>query len=186
MNETLQSIHKRYSCRAFADRVPTDDQLRTIAEAALAAPSGMNRQAWRVIVVKDRALMREMEDEALRAMREMEDQTIYKRILSRGGTVFYHAPCMIMVPIDPKEFTGAVMDCGILCQNIALSAQSLGLAGCICGLSGLAFAGNKAETFMRRLRFPEGFAFGASVLLGYAQAEGTPHAMDPSKVFWIE
>lgn len=39
--------------------------LQTIAEAAIQAPSGMNRQAWRVIVVKDKELMQDMESEGL-------------------------------------------------------------------------------------------------------------------------
>ncbi len=115
----------------------------------------------------------------------MEDKTLYNRILSRGGTLFYHAPCMIVVPIDPTDYAGAVLDCGILCQTVALAATSLGVNNLICGLTGLAFAGDKAQEFKRRLQFPAGFEFGASILLGHAAAKTAPHAPDPSKILYI-
>lgn len=57
MNETLKVIAERYTCRDYKDEMPSDEILQAIAEAAIEAPSGMNRQAWRVIVVKDRALI---------------------------------------------------------------------------------------------------------------------------------
>ena len=94
----------------------------------------MNRQAWRVVVVKDRALMREMEAEGMERIARMEDQTLHNRIIERGGRLFYGAPCMIVVPIDPAQYASAVMDCGIVCENIALAAASLGVASVICGL----------------------------------------------------
>ena len=48
MNETLNVIAKRYSCRDFKNEMPSDEILQAIAEAAIQAPSGMNRQAWQL------------------------------------------------------------------------------------------------------------------------------------------
>jgi len=79
MNNTLKAITSRYSCRAFTDQIPTDAQLTTIAEASLASPSAMNRQPWRVIVVKDRKLIDEMDNEALHFIAAYEDKTMYNR-----------------------------------------------------------------------------------------------------------
>jgi len=107
---------------------PTDEILQAIAEAAIQAPSGMNRQAWRVIVVKDKKLIQEMESEGMSHIANMEDKSSYDRIMERGGRLFYGAPCMIVVPIDPAQYAPALIDCGILCQNIALAATSLGIA----------------------------------------------------------
>ena len=53
MNDTLKVITERYSCRDFRDEMPLDEILQAIAEAGVKAPSSMNRQPWRVIVVKD-------------------------------------------------------------------------------------------------------------------------------------
>lgn len=187
MNETLETIAKRYSCRDYQDKMPPDEILQAIAQAALQAPSGMNRQAWRVIVVKDRDLMREMEAEGLAYLAAMEDQSGYNRIMERGGRLFYGAPCMIVVPIDPAQYGPALIDCGILCQNITLAATSLGIANVMCGFAGLAFAsGLRAEEFSKRLGFPQGYAFGCSVLLGYANTTKPPHEPDPEKIIYIQ
>ena len=185
MNETLETIAKRYSCRDYQDKMPPDDILQAIAEAAIQAPSGMNRQAWRVIVVKDRALMGEMEAEGMACLKGMEDPSGYNKIMERGGRLFYGAPCMIVVPIDPTQYNSlTLIDCGILCQNIALAATSLGIANVICGYTGLAFAGGlRAEEFSKRLGFPEGYA---SVLLGYANTAKPPHEPDREKIRFIE
>ena len=187
MNETLKVIAQRYSCRDFKEELPPDEILQAIAEAAIEAPSGMNRQAWRVIVVKDKALILDMEAEGMDYLAQMEDQSSYNRIMERGGRLFYGAPAMIVVPLDPAQYGPALIDCGILCQNITLAATSLGVANIMCGFAGMAFAGGgRAGEFSKRLGFPEGYAFGCSVLLGYAKTTKPPHVPDKEKIIFIE
>jgi len=187
MNETLNVIAKRYSCRDFKSEMPSDEILQAIAEAAIQAPSGMNRQAWRVIVVKDKDLIKDMESEGMSYLAGMEDKSSYTRIMERGGRLFYGAPCMIVVPVDPAQYAPALIDCGILCQNITLAATSLGIANIMCGFTGLAFAsGLRSEEFSKRLGFPDGYAFGCSVLLGYAETEKPPHVPDKGKISFID
>ncbi len=186
MNETLKVIAERYSCRDYKDEMPPDALLQLIAEAAIQAPSGMNRQAWRVIVVKDKKLMQDKESEGMSYLAGMEDQSAYNRIMENGGRLFYGAPCMIVVPIDPAQYAPALIDCGILCQNIALAATSLGIANIMCGFTGLAFAsGRHTEEFSKRLGFPAGYAFGCSVLLGYANTTRSPHIPDKDKITFV-
>lgn len=186
MNEALKVIANRYSCRDYKDEMPPDNLLAAIAEAAIQAPSGMNRQAWRVIVVKDQTLIKDMEAEGLAYLAGMEDKTLYDKIMAQGGRLFYGAPCMIVVPIDPAQYAPALIDCGILCQNIALAATSLGIANIMCGFTGLAFAsGLRAAEFSKRLGFPDGYAFGCSVLLGYANTVRQPHVPDREKISYI-
>ena len=187
MNETLKVIMERYTCRDYKSEMPPSELLHIIAQAAIAAPSGMNRQAWRVIVVKDKDLIRDLESEGRAYLASMEDRSLYDRIMARGGRLFYGAPCMIVVPIDPEQYAPALIDCGILCQNIALAATSLGIANTMCGFTGLAFAsGLRSDEFAKRLGFPEGYAFGCSVLLGYANTTRSPHVPDREKVLFIE
>lgn len=181
MNETLKVIAERYSCRDYLPTPIPECDLRAIAEAAVQAPSGMNRQPWRVIVVTDRTLIGDIEAEGMALLAAQDDKTSYNRIMERGGRLFYGAPCMIMVASQPQTD----MDCGILCENIALAATSLGIANVICGFTYLAFTGSKGEEFKRRLGFPEGYEFGCSVLLGYAKTARAPHTPDLGKISYI-
>lgn len=187
MNDTLKVITERYSCRDFRDEMPSDEILQAIADAGIKAPSSMNRQPWRVIVVKDPELIRDIEEETFARISEMEDKTLYNRIVERGGKVFYTAPCMVVIPVFPDERCLSLIDCGIVCQNITLAATSLGVNSVICGLARLAFLDDcKAEEFSKRLRFPEGYVFGISVLLGYANTSKAPHEPDKDKIIFIE
>ena len=186
--DTLESIRTRYSCRAFSGKMPSDEHLNQIAQAAVASPSGMNRQFWRVIVVKNQELIADLESEGLKIMAAFPDKALYERIMSRGGKIFYNAPCMMVIPIAVADPAGAEQfDCGIVSENIALAATSLGMDSLICGLTSFAFAGEKGATFKKQLGFPEGYDIGIAVLLGYAQTPGgKPHEPDLSKISWIE
>jgi nitroreductase len=185
---TLDAINTRYSCRAFNGVAPSDKDLESIALAAAASPSGMNTQRWRIIVVKNKDLISDMEAEAFKNLQALPDQSAYNRIISRGGKVFYSAPCMIVVPIEPTEpSASSIFDCGIVSENIALAATSLGINSLICGMAAFCFSGDKREEFMKRLNFPEGYEIGIAVLLGYAEnSGGSPHKVDESKISWIE
>jgi len=185
--DTIDAIRTRYSCRAFSDRMPTDEDLWTIAEAAVAAPSGMNRQLWRVIVVKDKQLIDDLDSEGMKNLAKVPDKLMYDRIMSRGGKLFYNAPCMIVVPIAKANREGAeLFDCGIVSENIALAATSLGIDNLICGLAAFSFAGDRRAEFMNRLGFPDGYEIGIAVLLGYAaNPGGKPHEPDLSKIKFI-
>ena len=53
MNETLETMWKRRSIRKYkSDPIPEED-LNLILEAARLAPTGANRQNWRMVVVTD-------------------------------------------------------------------------------------------------------------------------------------
>jgi hypothetical protein len=118
----------------------------------------------------------------------MPDKSMYERIMSRGGKLYYDAPCMIVVPIAKAEPAGAeLFDCGIVSENIALAATSLGVDNLICGLAAFSFVGEKGTEFKQRLGFPEGYEIGIAVLLGHAaNPGGKPHEPDMSKISIIE
>jgi nitroreductase len=184
MNETLKTIFDRYSCRDFAETPLTDEQIKLIVDAALASPSGMNRQPWHVIMITDKALIEELDAEAMNILANAEDKSMYERIQSRGGKVFYNAPCMFLAASDGSKY--ATMDCGILSQNVALTAHSLGLGNVICAMAGIPLNGLREDELKKRLQFPKGYDFGIAVLLGTAKTGKAPHELDYGKVTYIK
>ncbi|MGI6752299.1 MAG: nitroreductase family protein [Anaerovoracaceae bacterium] len=186
MNETLRTIAQRYSCRSFSDEMPSEEQVNAIVEAGLQAPSAMNRQPWRIIVVKDRNLIREMDEEGMKELSLMGDKSGYERIMERGGRMYYNAPVMLVIPVE-KNMGYELIDCGILAENIALAATSLGLGSVICGLAAKTFSGEKGPEFKKKIKFPDGFELGITVLIGYPARgiQPTPHTPDGTKVIMI-
>jgi nitroreductase len=182
MNETLRTIAARYSCRAYLGRLPEKEKLDAIALAAVQSPSGMNRQPWQVVVISNKAFIDEMDAEGMRILGEAQDKSGYERIMGRGGKLFYNTPCMFLI----LKQKGTEMDTGIVSENIALAAASLGLGSVICGMAGIPFSGPKGEAFKQRAGFSEGFEYGIAVLVGYAKTEGAPHKPDTTKIRFVE
>ncbi|MDR1332503.1 MAG: nitroreductase family protein [Tannerella sp.] len=185
--DTIEAISTRFSCRAFNGKIPPDEQIDIIAKAAAASPSGMNRQPWRIIVLKNSELLVDLEAEGMKNLAAYPDKGVYERIMSRSGKLYYNAPCMMIIPISKSVPAGAeLFDCGIVAENIALSATALGVNSLICGLSAFSFAGEKGTEFKTRLGFPKGYEIGIAVLLGYAEnLGGKPHEPDVSKISWV-
>ena len=172
---------QRYSCRGYSGAAPTKEQLEAIGLAALRAPSAMNRQPWLINVITDKAFLAEMDAEAMAMMAAMEDKEMYERFRARGGKIFYDAPCMFLILKQP----GGDLDCGIVAENIALAATTLGLGNVICGMAGLPFTGDKGDEFKDRAGFVPGYEFGMSVLVGTAAGPGTAHEPDMAKLRFL-
>ena len=186
MNDTLNAIAARYSCKNFTDEPIPEETLSAIATAALSSPSATNKQPWQITVVTDKALIQELEDETMNVLSTIPPMAGYYNMLKNTGTkIMGNAPCMILLPID-KENEFAQYDCGIAAQTICIAAQSLGISSHIIAIADMAFGGEKGEYFNTRFSFPEGYGFGLAVLLGKEAAPGKPHEINPEKITYIK
>jgi nitroreductase len=52
VNETLRTISNRHSVRMFTADAVTEQEIQTLLQAANAAPSAHNQQAWRFTIIK--------------------------------------------------------------------------------------------------------------------------------------
>ena len=57
MNETQKAIMERYSCRSFSSNPISEENIKTLVEAALAAPSAMNLMPWFISVITDKSFI---------------------------------------------------------------------------------------------------------------------------------
>jgi nitroreductase len=181
--DTLEAIRTRYACRDFGPQPVTEEELRTISQAAIAAPSAMNRQPWRFIVVNNKATIDHIDAVGMAALQKS-DPTAFERMQGRGGTLLYHAPAMILVTSAALDSDfSADLDIGIATSHIALAATSLGLQTCIVGFARMPFQAD--PTLAAQVGVPDGFTVDLAVLIGHAAGQPTaPHAADPSKVIW--
>ncbi len=173
MNEVLNTIANRYSCRSYTDQTVEREKIEAIALAAIQAPSAVNKQPWQIIVIKDKALINEMDVYGMTQL----DEASHQRIMGRGGKLFYNAPLMMVIAKNGNKD----LDCGIVAQNITLAATSLGLGNVVCALAGAVFNHDKYKKLL-----PKDYEFAISVLIGYpAHPNGSAHEVDLSKITYI-
>ena len=183
MNDVLRVIKERYSCRSYKGGPVEQEKLEAIALSAVQSPSALNHQPWEIIVITDKNLLDEMDIAAMKILAEAEDKTTYERMMGRGGKVFYNAPVMFLILKKPSNY--ADVDCGIVSENMALAASSLGLGNVICAMAGIPFQGPGALEFKKKVGWGDGLEFGMAVLVGYAEETKEPHEVDMSKIRYI-
>lgn len=188
-NQILDTISTRYTARSYTGKPVEKGDLEAVAVAGASAPTAMNKQPFNISVVTDKKLINELESEGVSLiLADPERQNFAESIKKRGGKLFYNAPAIIFVSIDGSGETQdspSLRDAGIVIENMALAAHSLGLGNCICGLAGIPLAGPKGADFVKRIGIPEGYKFGISLLLGETDTKPTPHGYNPAKINWV-
>ena len=182
LNSTLEAIFNRRSVRAYTDREVDSETADLLARAALAAPSGSNQQPVNVIVVRNKALILELEKAVVDHFIKIGDQVVAERNKQRGNKIFYNASTVFFLAVANDKTT----DVGIAAENIVIAASSLGLGSIHLGLPHAVFRDPAtADPWKARIGFPPGYEYGLAVAVGYAADEGKPHDIDPAKISHI-
>lgn len=110
----LDNIFSRKSVRTYTDQPVAPEKVETLLRAAMAAPSGKNRQPWRFVVVTDQEVRNKL--------------AVYNGMIS-------HAPVAIVIcglttwtrdgVTEPNGNWTA--DCAAATENLLLAAEAMGL-----------------------------------------------------------
>lgn len=184
-NEVLNTMLARSSIRAYTDEALTEEELSVLADAALAAPTAMNKQAQRFYFITDKKLISEWEEAVGTVIEAAAEPEMRERMRERNGKVFYNAPLFIAIAVD-KSGKFSMCDSGIAVENIALAAQSIGLSSVILGIPDLAFSGDRADYLRDRLGMEENLSFAIGIAVGHAATDKAPHDTDSTHVIYIK
>lgn len=168
-NPILDNIYQRRSVRNFTDKEIPEEIIKELIKAGTYAPTAMNAQPWRFVVVTNKQLIAEYDERAKKDFIEMYKDTkipqlsAYLRNMSNPQMhLFYGAPVLILIFASSAGM--ADHDCALAAENMMLAAQSLGIGSCWIGLAiGL---GNDAE-FLKKVGVPEGHKLVAPLIFGY-------------------
>jgi len=154
--DTLPSVHElirnRWSPRSFSPREVSNEDLKTILEAARWAASSFNEQPWRFLVARK------------------SDPPAYEKLLGLlvpGNQAWAKTAPVLMLIVTKRAFSHsgspnlyAVHDAGQALANLFLQATAL-------GLHAHGMAGFDREKARKELSIPDDYDFGAAVALGY-------------------
>ncbi|MHA2426940.1 MAG: nitroreductase family protein [Candidatus Hermodarchaeia archaeon] len=191
MNPIIEIINKRRSIRAYKPKPIPKDVINTIIEAGNQAPSTMGMlkgvlrfQPWRFVVVKDPEFKQKLFETAFpiwkkmtESMKEMDPET-YEKVMtlyeemSEPKDMIYHGAPVIIFVIGP--ISNAV-SCALACENIMLTATSLGLGSCYTGFG--AYVKGDADV-VKALELTDDERIYGPILLGYPKDAPEKHFMN--------
>ena len=170
MNETIKTINSRRSIRKYQDKPIPDAEMKTIAEAAIYAPSAMNQQKWHFTVVQNPEMLTKMNDTIRKNLLNSGVEFLAERAKDSNFNVFHGAPALIMVTAEEGvRFTE--IDCGAAAENIALAAASLDIGSCLVAMAEFLFASDDAGKIKQEMGIPENYRHIITVVLGYKDME---------------
>ncbi len=107
----LDNILSRKSVRSYTEQEVSQEQIETILKAAMAAPSGVNLQPWRFVVVRE--------------------QTTKEKLAVGFNKMIAQAPVAIVVcgvtRSDGQPNGNWTADCAAATENLLLAVEALGL-----------------------------------------------------------
>ncbi|MCD8073222.1 MAG: nitroreductase family protein [Alistipes sp.] len=105
----LDVIFARKSVRNYTDQAVEQEKIDLMVRAAMAAPSGMDRRPWEIVVVDDREILDKL-SEGLGAAKMLQQ-----------------APLAMILCGDTERSSYWYLDCSAAAQNLLLAAEAQGL-----------------------------------------------------------
>jgi nitroreductase len=189
MNPVLKAIAERRAVRSYEFRPVPKDIINKIIVAANQAPSAMNSQPWRFVVVEDKEFHKKLTEAAIpnskKRLEPFKDinperyQAIMKRYEELEDPIYYSAPVIIFV-IGSGEL--ADLSCPLACENIMLAAYSLGLGSCCVHFGSLV---TDNEEIKKELELSEEEKIYGPIIIGYTQKFPELPPKNEPRVKWI-
>ncbi len=190
-NPILQNIYSRRSIRNFSNEPVSDENIREIIKAGTFAPSAINKQPWRFVVIKNREAITRFGEVAkkrwLTLYKDSQDpdiQGLLKFMAQPKTKIFYGAPLLLLVFSSPEAFRGDI-DCALAAENMMLAAHSMKIGSCWIGL---AMTLGSDTDFTREIGVPEDHKLVAPLIFGYPEKKSgrAPSRKGDVILNWIE
>lgn len=175
-------IMSRRSIRNYKQIPVSRDTMQVILKAGINAPNGQNRQSWEIRVVDNPDTMSEIKAAMSAANPDV----------PMAGDSFRNAPVMAFIAAD-TSYDFSLLDCGMLSENMVLSAWSMGV-GSICLGSPVRFldgsesirSNPEIRKVMDKLDFSEGYQLVLCVGFGYPLESPDAKPRDESKFRFVD
>lgn len=157
----------RHSIRKYTNEELNPEDVKTILEAALLAPSSKSKRPWQFIVVDDREIL-----EKLAKAKKIASHPI-------GG-----AAMAVVVVSNPEESDVFIEDASIAAVFMQLQAEALGIGSCWIQIRNrFSEDGEPAETMVQNLLdIPQFLPVECIITLGYKDEVRRP--VDTAKLQW--
>lgn len=167
MDNFLELLKKRRSCRRFTSQTVDENSVCELMKAALMSPSGHRVNPWEFIMVEDKEMLRQL-----------------SMCKAQGAALLEGAALAVVVIGDTNKTDVWVEDCSIATILIQLAAEDLGLGSCWVQMRKRFDADGVPadENVKRLLAIPDNYAVLSVVAIGHKERESKP--FDEANLQW--
>jgi nitroreductase len=131
--DVREAIYGRRAVREFTTEPVEEAVLRLLVDAAIQAPSAVNRQPWLFAIVRDSSLLARLSNEAKDYMLRTSPAALASHhfldiLKDPKFDIFYGAPVLLVISAAAGPW--AVEDCSLAAENLILAAHAAGLGTC--------------------------------------------------------
>ena len=183
-NNVVDCILSRRSIRAYKPEQIKDEELQTILNCGINAPSARNSQPWEIRVIQNKETIDELNKSVIADMIEKRPEA-KERFADENASVFFHAPTLIVIAYDTTQYWG-MSDCGMFAQNVLLAAESMNIGTCAVGCCREYLASEKATDFVKSLNLPENYEVYLTITVGYKDQDPEAKPRDEQKIQYVK
>lgn len=166
MANVLETIKTRSSIRTYSEEKLTEEQVKTLLEAGLLAPTAANTQELHfTAVANDSEIIKELQHD----------------LNPNVPTPFHYNSSHLIIVSGLDTFLWTGIDAGIAVENMHLAAKEMGLGSVIIGCIAGVLTGAKKAYYNEKLGIPEGYSYKVALAVGVPAGTKEPHEYNYEK-----
>lgn len=177
-NQVVETIMTRRSVRQYKPQAVEREKMQTIVECGINAPNAMNKQPWEVRVVDNADYINGVTELYKKAKPKAAEDPAFKNM-------FRNAPTVVFIGHDTKS-ESSPFDCGLLAENMMISAWSMGIGSCCLGSPARFMKTPEAAEYLQKLGFSEGYELLYCIGFGYPDEAPAAKPREAAKVKFVE
>lgn len=177
-NQVVETIMTRRSVRQYKPQAVEREKMQTIVECGINAPNAMNKQPWEVRVVDNADYINGVTELYKKANPKAAEDPAFKNM-------FRNAPTVVFIGHDTKS-ESSPFDCGLLAENMMISAWSMGIGSCCLGSPARFMKTPEAAEYLQKLGFSEGYELLYCIGFGYPDEAPAAKPREAAKVKFVD
>ncbi len=184
--KVLEAIYSRHASREYTQRKVEPDLIDTLLNAAVRAPSAMNKQPWAFVVIQDSRFLAQLNLQAKEFLRQSRTWRLASEhsrgLIDPNFDVFYGASTLIVIYAEKHSFE-PIGDCYLAGENLMLAATGLGLGTCPIGFARDAL---RSEAIHAELGLGDSYVPVLPIIVGYTTDDMPPTPRSPPRILnWL-
>ena len=153
-------IMARRSIRQYTKQTISRDTLDPIIKCGINAPNGQNRQAYEIRIVNNPQMLKNISDAVIKDNKDLS-------LKPGADNIFFGATTVVFIGND-TSYDMSQIDCGLLGENIMLSAWEKGIGSCCMAFPiRLMKESETCAPLIQKLGFSAGYNLLYCITMGY-------------------